>query len=212
MFEGLRTRLRNIQGKLEASIEEAAVPGNEAAAPQKVPANTAGATGEKSPTLISKVKVLITDREFIVDEKDLQDTLFELEMVLLENDVALPVTDEIISHVRSDLTGKRRKIGESVDQIVLEALSDALLNVLGKGFDLTGYNQITRPAVKSFSPRDWTGKTTTSQDRAVPEEERISQLSSRRGHVPWPAPSSRRRARKRLGITILQHHGWGPVS
>ncbi len=214
MFEGLRTRLRNIQGKLEASIEEAAVPGNEAAAPQKVPANTAGATGEKSPTLISKVKVLITDREFIVDEKDLQDTLFELEMVLLENDVALPVTDEIISHVRSDLTGKRRKIGESVDQIVLEALSDALLNVLGKGFDLTGYiKSHDRPVKILFTGVNGTGKTTTVA--------KIAHYLKKNGFSVVIGAGDTFRAgaieqidvhAKRLGIKIIQHQQGGDPS
>jgi len=31
--------------------------------------------------------------------------------VLLENDVALPVADEILHRVKEDLTGRRRKIG-----------------------------------------------------------------------------------------------------
>jgi signal recognition particle-docking protein FtsY len=214
MFEGLRTRLRNIQGKLEASIEEAAVPGNEASAPQKVPANTAGAAGEKSPTLINKVKVLITDREFIVDEKDLQDALFELEMVLLENDVALPVTDEIISHVRSDLTGKRRKIGESVDEIVLKALSNALLNVLGEGFDLAGYiRSHERPVKILFTGVNGTGKTTTVA--------KIGHYLKKNGFSVVIGAGDTYRAgaieqidvhAKRLGIKIIQHQQGGDPS
>ncbi len=214
MFEGLRTRLRNIQGKLEASIEEAAVPGNEVTAPQKAPTNTAGAAGEKSPTLISKVKVLITDREFIVDEKDLQGALFELEMVLLENDVALPVTDEIISHVRSDLTGKRRKIGESVDKIVLEALSDALLNVLGEGFDLTGYiRSHDRPVKILFTGVNGTGKTTTVA--------KIGHYLKKNGFSVVIGAGDTFRAgaieqidvhAKRLGIKIIQHQQGGDPS
>jgi fused signal recognition particle receptor len=214
MFEGLRTRLRNIQGKLEANIEEATVPGNEVTAPQQSPQNTAGATGEKSPTLISKVKVLITDREFIVDEKDLQDTLFELEMVLLENDVALPVTDEIISHVRSDLTGKRRKIGESVDKIVLEALSDALLNVLGEGFDLAGYiRSHDRPVKILFTGVNGTGKTTTVA--------KIGHYLKKNGFSVVIGAGDTYRAgaieqidvhAKRLGIKIIQHQQGGDPS
>ena len=118
MFEGLRAKLQKIQGGLSESIESAA---EEEVSP---PARPAGEK-EKDATLLGKVRVLITDREFVIDEKDIREPLFELEMVLLENDVALPVTEEIISHIKKDLEGTRRKIGEPVDVIVAAALRKA---------------------------------------------------------------------------------------
>ena len=86
--------------------------------------------------LIDKFKVLLIERDLIVSEKDVADALAELELTLLESDVALPVTDAIIAHVRKSLVGKHRKIGESVDSLVVGALKEALLEVLGNGFDL----------------------------------------------------------------------------
>ncbi|MDD1716596.1 MAG: signal recognition particle-docking protein FtsY [Methanolinea sp.] len=157
MFEGLRTRLRKIQGNFEQSVREASSAGAEQEIQPSPPPDS-----EKSPTLLSKVKVLITDREFVISEKDVKEPLFELEMVLLENDVALPVTEEILRRVKTDLTGKRRKIGEPVEQIVISALHDALLSVLGEGFDLLEYMRgHERPVRILFTGVNGTGKTTT---------------------------------------------------
>ncbi|MCU0632323.1 MAG: signal recognition particle-docking protein FtsY [Methanolinea sp.] len=158
MFEGLRARLQKVQGTLENNIARTASPAGIASPPME----KAGSASEKDPTLLTRVKVLITDREFLIAEKDVEEPLFELEMVLLENDVALPVTEEILRRVKADLTGKRRKIGESVDDIVISALRGALLGVLGQGFDLLSYIQShERPVKILFTGVNGTGKTTT---------------------------------------------------
>ena len=62
-----------------------------------------------------------------------------------------PVTDAIIAHVRTNLVGKHRKIGESVDALVVGALKSALLEVLGKGFNLAEYVKTHAHPVRSFS-------------------------------------------------------------
>ncbi len=114
------------------------------------------------PSFVDKVKVLVLERELIVSEKNIADALSELEMTLLESDVALPVTDAIILHVRNSLVGKHRKIGESVDALVVSALKSALLDVLGKGFDLREYiTTHPRPVKILFTGVNGTGKTTT---------------------------------------------------
>ena len=167
MFEGLKNRLRQIQDQLGSTIEASAqVP--EEAPPSSENKNEKQAKPrqdkgtDKDTKFVSRVKVLITDREFVISEKDIEEPLFELEMGLLESDVALPVTEEIISHIRNDLTGSRRKIGESVDGIVIDALRDALLEVLGEGFDLVSYiRNHERPVKILFTGVNGTGKTTT---------------------------------------------------
>ena len=73
-------------------------------------------------------------------------------MVLLENDVALPVTDEIISHIRKDLTGSRRKIGESVDSIVTSALRGHCLMSWVRVSDLVSYLSSHEKPVKILLP------------------------------------------------------------
>ena len=104
------------------------------------------------PTFVDKFKVLFIERELIVSEKDVADALSELEMTLLESDVALPATDAIIAHVRKSLVGKHRKIGESVDSLVVGALKAALLDVLGNGFDLLDYIRTHPDRSGSCSP------------------------------------------------------------
>jgi fused signal recognition particle receptor len=114
------------------------------------------------PTIASKVKTFIIDRELIISEKELAGALDELEITLLESDVALPVTDAVIAHVKKDLIGKHRRIGQSVDSLVVGTLKSALLNVLGKGFDLTEYIKNHEHPVKIlFTGVNGTGKTTT---------------------------------------------------
>jgi len=162
MFEGLRSRLKKVTGSLEDSIEQK-IPIE--TAPAKASASDAAAPAKsetKDPSLLSKDKVLITDREFVISERDIEGPLSELQIVLLENDVALPVADEILRRVKEDLTGKRRRIGEPLHGIVLDALRNALMGVLGDGFDLVSYIEgHERPVKILFTGVNGTGKTTT---------------------------------------------------
>ena len=207
MFEGLRARLQKIQEGLSQSIESAS--GNEGIPPaEPAPAK------EKDLTLLGKVKVLITEREFIIDEKDIREPLFELEMVLLENDVAIPVTEEIISHIRKDLAGTHRKIGEPVDTIVATALRDALLDVLGQGFDLVSYiRSHERPVKILFTGVNGTGKTTTVA--------KVGYYLKKNGFSVVIGAGDTFRAgaleqidvhAQRLGIKIIQHQAGGDPS
>jgi fused signal recognition particle receptor len=161
MFEGLRKRLKVVSRKLGDGITESeASPGTGEGLSGASGAAGPGTPGQ--PGIASRVKVLITERELVISEKDISDALSELEMVLLESDVALPVTDEIIAHVRASLLGKHRKIGEKVDDIVIDALRRALLDVLGQGFDLIRYiEEHERPVRLLFTGVNGTGKTTT---------------------------------------------------
>jgi fused signal recognition particle receptor len=165
MFDGLRKRLQGISRKLGDSITEGGVSegGEEApVAGSSAREEGAGQVPATEPGIVNRVKVLITDRELVIRDKDINEALNELEMVLLENDVALPVTDEIISHVRRNLIGRHRRIGEKVDDIVIEALRGALLDVLGQGFDLVKYTrEHERPVRLLFTGVNGTGKTTT---------------------------------------------------
>lgn len=157
MFEGLRARLQKVQGALEKNIAGAASPQG-----SDIPQLESTTDTGKDPTLLTRVRVLITDREFLISEKDIEEPLFDLEMILLENDVALPVADEILRRVKEELTGKRRRIGESVDEIVISALRESLITVLGQGFDLIAYIQgHDRPVKILFTGVNGTGKTTT---------------------------------------------------
>jgi len=159
MFGGLKERLQAARNRLGTSIGAVVTQPVEATTP--VPAGSQPAV-PATPSLVDKVKILIIDRELVVSEKDLFEALAELEMTLLESDVALPVTDAIIAQVKKSLVGKHRKIGESVDALVVSSLKSALLTVLGNGFDLTEYIKTHPHPVKIlFTGVNGTGKTTT---------------------------------------------------
>ncbi|WOX57708.1 signal recognition particle-docking protein FtsY [Methanoculleus receptaculi] len=171
MFDSLKNKLQNIRTKFASNIEEAAgaeveppqPPGKAEAAPP-LPRSEPPAEAEEreKPTLISRVKVFVREREILIQEKDIEEPLSELEMVLLENDVALPVTDEIISRMRAELVGRHRRIGDSVDDLVVSTLRSALCGVLGEGFDLLRYvEEHERPVKILFTGVNGTGKTTT---------------------------------------------------
>ncbi|NLM30331.1 MAG: signal recognition particle-docking protein FtsY [Methanomicrobiales archaeon] len=173
MFDSLKKKLQNIRTKFTSNIEEAAEAAPpEAEAPPVLPEVTddsvAGQSspplleGRDEPTFINKVKVLIRDRELLLEAKDIEEPLFELEMILLESDVALPVTDEIIARMRDDLVGRHKKIGSSVDRLVVSTLRSALCGVLGDGLDLPAYiRERERPVKILFTGVNGTGKTTT---------------------------------------------------
>jgi len=207
MFEGLRARLNKVQEGLSQSIESASEK-------EGIPPAEPAPAKENEATLLGKVKVLITEREFLIDEKDVQEPLFELEMVLLENDVAIPVTEEIIRHIRKDLVGSRRKIGEPVDTIVATALRNALLDVLGQGFDLVSYiRSHDRPVKILFTGVNGTGKTTTVA--------KVGSYLKKNGFSVVIGAGDTFRAgameqidvhAQRLGIKIIQHQAGGDPS
>ena len=144
----------------------------------------------------------------------MREVLDELELVLLESDVALPVTEEIIDHVRSDLVGRHRKFRESPDEIVTETLRDALLDVLGEGFDLPGYIRgHERPVRILFTGVNGTGKTTTVA--------KVGAYLKREGFSVVIAAGDTFRAgaieqidihAERLGIRVIQHKQGGDPS
>jgi fused signal recognition particle receptor len=118
--------------------------------------------GKKAPSFTQKVVSLVRDREFIISAKDIEDSLSDLEIGLLESDVAFSATDAILTRVRDDLTGQKRKIGSSVDVIITNALTDALLAVLGEGIDIQEFiNSREKPVKILFTGVNGTGKTTS---------------------------------------------------
>ena len=119
-------------------------------------------TPKKKASFGSKLKVLITEREILLSEKDISEPLEELEIILLENDVAFDAANAIIEQMKTELIGQKRKIRTSSEEFVTQALRNALLNVLGDGFSLTDYIDTHEKPVKVlFTGVNGAGKTTT---------------------------------------------------
>jgi fused signal recognition particle receptor len=114
-------------------------------------------------SILQKAKTLVFEQEIIIDEKDLTDPLWALEMALLESDVALPVAEQIVNSVKSELVGHKKKIGADTSQLAEDALRSALMKMLSANrLDFDEYIKTKEKPVKIlFVGVNGTGKTTS---------------------------------------------------
>jgi len=110
-----------------------------------------------------KAKALVFNREVYLDAKDLEEPLWELEMGLLESDLAVSVSEAIVESVKNQLTGTTKRIGSNTGDIVEAALKKAILDVVSANtFDFDEYvKNIQRPVHIVFVGINGTGKTTS---------------------------------------------------
>jgi fused signal recognition particle receptor len=116
----------------------------------------------KEITLPEKAEELVGDSGRKISEKDLDELLWELELGLLEADVALPVIEEIKASVRESLLGKRVDRKFTVEDAIKLALKNAIEGVLKQSeFDFDDYiAKHEKPVVVMFVGINGTGKTT----------------------------------------------------
>jgi len=114
-------------------------------------------------SFLEKAKSLIFEQEVILEEKDLEEPMWALEMALLESDVALPVAEEIVREVKADLVGKKKKIGADTGAIAEQSLRSALISLLSRNhLDFDEYIKDKEKPVKIlFVGVNGTGKTTS---------------------------------------------------
>lgn len=155
MFEGLKNKLGLGKKKIPAPETEVPAPAAHTIAKPEP-------EEKKAPGFLNKIKTLVVEHEFVLSEKDIEESLFELQMVLLESDVAYPVAEAITEHMKKELVGTHRKLRESADDVVTDALRHAIEKVLGEGFDLVSYIKNHEKPVKIlFTGVNGTGKTTS---------------------------------------------------
>ena len=183
MFEALKKKL-GIGKRKEEKAVPAAEPAAETAA--DIPAAAPDAAAEKiqqqtplakspEPTpaeepdeeehsggVLAKLKSLVVDHQVTLSDKAIDDALFDLQMVLLESDVAYPVAEAITEHMKEELSGSKKKVFTSSEKVVTDALKHAIESVLGSGFDLVSYiNTHEKPVKILFTGVNGTGKTTS---------------------------------------------------
>jgi fused signal recognition particle receptor len=132
--------------------------------PSLFPEKAAAESKPKSRfSFLEKAKSLIFEQEVILEEKDLEEPMWALEMALMESDVALPVAEEIVREVKSNLVGMKRKIGADTGAIAEQSLRNALLTLLSRNYlDFDEYIKSKEKPVKIlFVGVNGTGKTTS---------------------------------------------------
>ncbi len=122
-----------------------------------------GETIDQKAGIAKKAKVLVLEREIVLNEGDLEKSLDDLEIALLESDVAFPVAESIIGAIKHELIGAHKKIGANTGDIVETALRNALLSVMSKEmFDFDEFiANAPKPVNIVFTGVNGTGKTTT---------------------------------------------------
>lgn len=105
---------------------------------------------------------VVSDSGKKIKEDPLDEILDELEIILLEADVAYPVVEEIKAGVRENLVGRKYDRSYTLEQVVEMSVKDAVRDVLKiNEFDFDGWlAEQERPTVIMFVGINGTGKTT----------------------------------------------------
>lgn len=101
-----------------------------------------------------------------IKENDIEDILYELEISLLEGDVALEVAETIVESVKNDLIGKKISRRGDMEKFTEDALKSAITKIIDNGsYDLLSEieksKQKGEPYKIMFVGINGTGKTTT---------------------------------------------------
>jgi len=163
------------------------------------------ADGEASGGLFSFV------REKTIQEKHVEDILFELEMELLQGDVAMEVATEVVENVKEDLVGKKIKRSNDITEYTFLALRNAVADIIdipGKSMTemIEAKKAEGKPLVVMFVGINGTGKTTTIG--------KLANYYLKKGYTPVIAASDTFRAgaieqvtyhADNVGVKIIKH-------
>ncbi len=150
-------------------------------------------------------------REKTIQEKHVEDILFELEMELLQGDVAMEVATEVVENVKVNLVGKKIKRSNDITEYTYYALKDAVEEIISiPGKSMTEMIEEKKaqgePLVVMFVGINGTGKTTTIG--------KLANYYLKKGYTPVIAASDTFRAgaieqvthhADNVGVKIIKH-------
>ncbi len=162
MFKALKEKLKIFKRKIEEEEKEEV----EKEVEKAVSEAQKEETKKDKISLKDKIAAVVLSREVIIDEKKVDKVLSELEIILLESDVAFEVVEAISEKLKERLVGKRKKISEKLSDIVLNELKAIILEILDANrFD---FDEFISKKIKEKKPLNiifvgvnGTGKTTT---------------------------------------------------
>ncbi len=144
-----------------------------------------------------------------IKEKKVRDLLWDLEVALLQSDVALPVVEEVKEYLIEELSGAKISRKHDMEEVIEAALRNAISNALSQ--DQVNFDKFIRmsdkPVVLMFVGVNGTGKTT--------QIAKIAQRLKNRGFSSVLVAGDTFRAgaieqlqlhADRLGCRIIKHH------
>ena len=160
---------------------------------------------EKSGGFLSFIK------EKSISEDDVEDILFELELGLLEADVAMDVSSVVVESVKNDLVGQKIKRSSDIEEYTYKALKNAvskIIDIEGKSMTELLEEKVAQgePLVVMLVGINGTGKTTTIG--------KLSNYYIKKGYTPVIAASDTFRAgaieqvqyhADKLGVKLIKH-------
>ena len=160
---------------------------------------------EKSGGFLSFIK------EKSISEDDVEDILFELELGLLEADVAMDVSSVVVESVKNDLVGQKIKRSSDIEEYTYQALKNAVAKIIdieGKSMTEMLEEKVAQgePLVVMLVGINGTGKTTTIG--------KLSNYYIKKGYTPVIAASDTFRAgaieqvqyhADKLGVKLIKH-------
>ena len=160
---------------------------------------------EKSGGFLSFIK------EKSISEDDVEDILFELELGLLEADVAMDVSSVVVESVKNDLVGQKIKRSSDIEEYTYKALKNAvskIIDIEGKSMTELLEEKVAQgePLVVMLVGINGTGKTTTIG--------KLSNYYIKKGYTPVIAASDTFRAgaieqvqyhADNLGVKLIKH-------
>lgn len=205
MFKFLKDKLQSLRNKIEEEEKEEE---------QKIQEELEREVREKTVDKIGlkdKLAALVVSREVVIDEKKIEKILDELEIILLESDVAFEVVDAISETLKERLVGRRKKITEKLSDIVIEELKSIILEILdSERFDFDEFIaeklKEKKPLNIAFVGVNGTGKTTTIA--------KVANRLMKQGYSVVLAAGDTFRAgaieqleehAKRLGVRLIKH-------
>jgi fused signal recognition particle receptor len=162
MWAALKARLRGRPEEPEASAPDPRPP------PPRHPAPPGAAKRPPPPTAAppSADSEVFADGFFgsKVSEETIEDVLDELEIGLLQSDVALPVVERLRRDLRKEFSGRKLRRGVEAEEAIKSSLERSVRSILSQPpFDLPGRIRAAspKPYVILFVGVNGTGKTTT---------------------------------------------------
>ncbi len=144
-------------------------------------------------------------------EEKIEDFLWELELALMEADVAVDVIEKIKKDVKNSLVGKKVKVRADEGKIVENTLKKSIREILTKNFDFDEFvKNCPRPCVIMFLGVNGTGKTTVIAKMAkyLMDKGYTVVLSAsdtfRAGAIEQISEHARR-----LGVKVIKHQAGG---